>query len=117
MLQSSASAALVSCSLVLEPAPERMRLQRVVTNAPRRTVPSFALAELKTGDFSEVRLVEQAQTTAMRRFLNAPRFVDYHKESARNLVCRIIIGSGASRLQGVYHCLDCRLLVSERPCR
>src|SRR6476659_6585155 len=50
MLQSSASAALACCSLVLEPVPERMRLQRVVTNVPRRTVRSFALAELKRGD-------------------------------------------------------------------
>ena len=48
-----------------------MRLQRVVTNVPLRTVPSFALAELKTGDFSGVRLVEQGQITAMRRFLDA----------------------------------------------
>lgn len=48
-----------------------MRLQRVVTNVPRLTVPSFALAELKTGDFSEIRLVEQDQITAMRRSLNA----------------------------------------------
>jgi hypothetical protein len=71
MLQSSVSAALASCSLVLEPVPERMRLQRVVTNVPRRTVASFALAKLKTGDFSEVRLVEQGQITVMRRFLNA----------------------------------------------
>jgi len=47
-----------------------MRLQRVVTNVPRLTVPSFALAELKTGDFSEIRLVEQGQITAMRRSLN-----------------------------------------------
>src|SRR5205823_8572647 len=66
MRQSSASAARVSCSLLLEPAPETIRLQRVVTNAPGLTVPSFALAELKTGDFSEIRLVEQGQITAMR---------------------------------------------------
>ena len=44
-----------------------MTVQRVVTNLPRLTVPSFALAELKTGDFSEIRLVEQGQTTAMRK--------------------------------------------------
>src|SRR5436190_23894097 len=67
MRQSSASAARVSCSLLLEPPPETIRLQRVVTNAPGLTVPSFALAELKTGDFSEIRLVEQGQITAMRR--------------------------------------------------
>ena len=47
-----------------------MRLQRVVTNVPGLTVPSFALAELKTGDFSETRLVEQDQITAMRRSFN-----------------------------------------------
>ena len=43
-----------------------MTVQRVVTSLPL-TVPSFALAELKTGDFSEIRLVEQGQTTAMRK--------------------------------------------------
>src|SRR2546429_9416548 len=73
MRQSSASAARVSCSLLLEPPPETIRLQRVVTNAPGLTVPSFALAELKTGDFSEIRLVEQGQITAMRRSLNSLR--------------------------------------------
>src|SRR5213080_1539780 len=73
MRQSSASAARVSCSLLLEPPPETIRLQRVVTNAPGLTVPSFALAELKTGDFSEIRLVEQGQITAMRRSLKAIR--------------------------------------------
>src|SRR5947208_9582303 len=66
MRQSSESAARVSCSLSLESAPERTRLQRVVTNAPRLMVPSFALAELKTGNFSEIPLVEQDEITAMR---------------------------------------------------
>src|SRR5580765_260649 len=73
MRQSSASAARVSCSLPLEPEPERMRLQGVVTNVPRLTVPSFALAPLKTGDFSEIRLFEQDKITPMRRSLNALR--------------------------------------------
>ena len=89
----------------------------MVTNAPRRTVPSFALAELKTGDFSEIRLVEQGQITAMPRFLNALGLFIIIRRSARNLVCQIIIGSGASRLQGVRYRMDCRLLVSKRPCR
>ncbi len=48
----------------------------MVTNVPRLTVPSFALAELKTGDFSEIRLVEQGRITS---------------------------GSGASRVQGVRY--------------
>src|SRR2546430_7559285 len=89
MRQSSASAAWVSCSLLLEPAPETIRLQRVVTNAPGLTVPSFALAELKTGDFSEIRLVEQGQITAMRRSLNSLRLFIITRRSARNLVCQI----------------------------
>ena len=45
----------------------------MVPNVPCLTVPSFALAELKTGDFSEIRLVEQDQITAMRRSVNALR--------------------------------------------
>ena len=94
-----------------------MRLQRVVTNAPRLTVPSFALAELKTGDFSEIRLVEQDQITAMRRSLNALRLYIIARRSARNLVCQITSGSGASRLQGVRNRVDCRLLVRKRTCR
>src|SRR5213076_2281908 len=94
MRQSSASAARVSCSLLLEPAPETIRLQRVVTNAPRRTVPSFALAELKTGDFSEIRLVEQGQITAKRRFLNALGLSTITRRSARNLVYQITSGFG-----------------------
>src|SRR5207244_8080400 len=117
MRQSSASAARVSCSLLLEPAPETIRLQRVVTNAPGLTVPSFALAELKTGDFSEIRLVEQGQITAMRRSLNSLRLFIITRRSARNLVCQITSGSGASRLQGVRYRMDCRLLASQRPCR
>src|SRR6059036_1311015 len=44
------AAKLAECSMgfllfALEPAPETIRLQRVVTNAPGLTVPSFALAE------------------------------------------------------------------------
>ena len=117
MRQSSASADRVSCSLPLEPEPERMRLQRVVTNVPRLTVPSFALAELKTGDFSEIRLVEQDQITAMRRSLNALHLSIITRRSARNLVCQITSGSGASRLQGVRYRVDCRLLVRKRTCR
>ena len=42
----------------------------MVPNVPPLTVSSFALAELKTGDFSEIRLVEQDQITAMRGSLN-----------------------------------------------
>jgi hypothetical protein len=57
--------------LPLEPEQERMRLQRVVTNAPLLTVPSFALAEVKNRDLREIRLVEQDQITAMLRSLNA----------------------------------------------
>ena len=94
-----------------------MRLQRVVTNVPRLTVPSFALAELKTGDFSEIRLVEQDQITAMRRSLNALRLSIITRRSARNLVCQITSGSGASRLQSVRFRMDCRLLVRKRTCR
>jgi hypothetical protein len=103
MRQSSASAAWVSCSLSLEPEPERIRLQRVVTNVPRLTVPWFALAELKTGDFSEISLVEQGQITAMRLSLNAVRLFIIKRGSARNLVCQITTGSGASRLQSVRY--------------
>jgi hypothetical protein len=115
MRQSSASAALVSCSLPLEPEPERMRLQRVVPNMPRLTVPSFALAELKTGDFSEIRLVEQGQITAMHRPLHSLGLFIITRRSVRNLFCQIT--SGASRLQGVRYRMDCRLIVSKRPCR
>src|SRR5947199_10468438 len=100
MRQSSASAARGSCSLLLKPPPETIRLQRVVTNAPGLTVPSFALAELKTGAFSEIRLVEQGQITAMRRSLNSLRLFIIIRRSARNLVCELTIGGGASRLQG-----------------
>ena len=87
MRQSSVSAARVSCSLPLEPEPERMRLQRVVTNVPRLSVPSFALAELKNGDSSEIRLVEQYQIPAMRRSLNALRSYIIATRPARSLVC------------------------------
>jgi hypothetical protein len=73
--------------LPLEPEPERIRLQRVVPNVPRLTIPSFALAELKTGDFSEIRLVGQGQITAMRPSLNALRLYIITRRSARNLVC------------------------------
>ena len=89
----------------------------MVTNAPRLTVSSFALAELKTGDSSEILLVEQGQITAMPRFLNALRLFIITRRSARNLVCQITSGSGASRLQGVRYRMDCRLLVSKRPFR
>ncbi len=89
----------------------------MVTNAPCRTVPSFALAELKTGDVSEIRLVKQGQITAMPRFLNALGLLIITRRSARNLVSHIIIGSGASRLQGVRYRVDCRLPVRKRPCR
>ena len=83
MRQSSASAELVSSSLLLTPAPERIRLQRVVTNVPRLTVSSLALAELKTGDFIELRLVEQGQITAMPQSLNAvQKSTEFHPEGA-----------------------------------
>ncbi len=94
-----------------------MRLQRVVTNVPGLMVPSFVLAELKTTDVSEIRLVKQGQITAMPRFLNALGLLIITRRSARNLVSHIIIGSGASRLQGVRYRMDCCLLVSKRPCR
>src|SRR5215469_4127642 len=97
MRQSSVSAARVSCSLPLEPEPERMRLQRVVTNVPRRTVSSFALAELKNGDFSEMGLVEQDRITAMRRSRNTIRLHIITRRFARTLVCQITSRSGASR--------------------
>ena len=89
----------------------------MVTNVPGLTVPSFALAELKTGDFSEIRLVEQDQITAMRRSLNALRLYIVTRRSARNLVCQINSGSAASRLQGVLYRVGCRLLVRKRTCR
>ena len=89
----------------------------MVTNAPGLTAPSLALAELKTGDFSEICLVEQGQITAMPRFLNALRLFIITRRSARNLVCQITSGSGASRLQGFRCRMDCRSLVSKRPCR
>ena len=89
----------------------------MVTNAPWRTVPLFALAELKAGDFSEIRPIEQGQITAVSRFLNALDLFIITRRSARNLVCQITSGSGASRLQGVRYRMDCRLLVSKRPCR
>src|SRR4029077_5280666 len=117
MRQSSASAALVSCSLLLEPAPERIRLQRVVTNVPRLTVSAFALAELKSGDFSESRLVEQGQIPTMPRSLNALRLYSITRRSARNLVCQITSGSGVSRLHGGAERVGCLLIVSRRPCR
>src|SRR2546430_3716766 len=117
MRQSSASAARVSSSLPLEPAPERMRLQRVVTNAPCLGVPPFALAELKTGEFSEICLVEQGQITAMRQSFKALRLFIITRRAARNLVCQITSGSGASRLRGVRYRMDCSFLVRKRPCR
>ncbi len=101
----------------LEPEPERMRLQRVVMNVPRLTVPSFALAELKTGDSSEIGLVEQGQITAIRRSLNGLRLYIITRRAAPNLVCQMTSGSGASRLQGVRYRVDCCLLVRKRPCR
>src|SRR4029077_3095355 len=84
MRQSSASAALVSCSFSLASVPERIRLQRVVTNAPGLTVRSLGLAELKTENFSEIRLVKQGQITAMSRSLKALGLFIITRRSARN---------------------------------
>jgi hypothetical protein len=50
----------------------------------------------------------------MRRSLSALRSFIIARRSVRDPACQISSGSGASRLQGVRHRVDCRLLVSKR---
>src|SRR6266567_1017803 len=97
MRQSSASAARVSFPAPLESAPERMRLQRVVANAPGLGVPSFAAAEFKDGDSSQVRLVKQGQKDSLHRFLSARHSFIIARRSARQ---KLFLRRRSSRFHG-----------------
>ena len=60
-----------------------MRLQRVVANAPGLGAPSFAAAEFKDRDSSEVRLVKQGQNESLHRSLGARHSFIIERRSAR----------------------------------
>lgn len=60
-----------------------MRLQRVVANAPGLGTPSFAAAEFKDRDSSQVRLVKQGQKESLRQSLTARHSFIIPRRSAR----------------------------------